>query len=90
MLSPLCDMDWMQSMSTVNKTPIYNVGVDMISNIMRYLNSTEVHFSKTCRRNFAISQKFWKVLCFSEQFFVKLEDNGIENSEICLEFVFYK
>jgi len=89
-LSSLCDMDWMQSMSTVNNTPIYNVGVDMMSNIMRYLDPTEVHYSltlplsKTWRRNFTTPQNLWKVLCLSEPFFVKLEDHGNGSSDISL------
>ena len=77
-------MDWMQSMSTVNKTLIYNVGVDMMSNIIRYLDSTDVLFSKTCQRNYTTPQKLWKVFCLSELFFVKLEHNGNESSYISL------
>ena len=56
----------------------------MMSNIMRYLDSADVHFSKACQRNYTTPQNLWKVLCLSELFFVKLEDNGNESSDISL------
>jgi len=74
----------------IEETPIYNVGVDIMSNIMRYLDPTEVHYfltlplSITWRHNFTSPQNLWKVLCLDEPFYVKLEDTGNESSDISL------
>ena len=62
-----------------DKTPIHNVGVDAMANILSYLKPVEAYrtlsapLSKAFRQSFSKPQDVWKILCFSEPFHAALD-----------------
>jgi len=68
-------------------TPIYDVGVDVMANILTYLLPTEVYsvlsmpLSKTFKTTFADPQDLWKVLCVSAPFFAKIDKNADDSDD---------
>lgn len=73
-----------------SNTPIYDVGVDVMANVLTYLKPREVYsfltmpLSKTFKCTFSDPQDLWKVLCLSEPFYAKV-DNEIDagDESIC-------
>ena len=91
--SSMSDIDTIPSSDSDMESSVsnqYNICVDIMSNIMRYLDPTEIHYflilplSITWRHNFTSPQNLWKVFCLDEPFYVKLEDTGNESSDISL------
>jgi len=68
---------------------IYNIGTDVMANIMSYLEPEAVHtilgmpLSKTWRSAFTVPQDLWKVLCLSAPFHAKFDgENGGHDQDI--------
>ena len=76
-----------------NCTSIYDVGVDIMANILTHLEPTEVYtilstpISKTWRATFTTPDDLWKVLCLSGPFYAKLDtakdDSSDDSLPIC-------
>jgi hypothetical protein len=73
-----------------NTTPIYDVGVDIMSTILSYLEPVEVNafilmpLSKTWRQTYTIPDDLWRVLCLSKPFYAKSDlDDDTDSASLC-------
>jgi hypothetical protein len=71
-------------------TPIYDIGVDAMANVLTYLKPREVYsflimpLSKTFKCTFSDPQDLWKVLCLSEPFYANVDNSSDASDEsIC-------
>lgn len=69
-------------------SPVYDVGVDVMAKILRYLKPTEAYsilstpISKTFKSTFSNPPYLWKVLCLSEPFYAKQDKESSDESTI--------
>lgn len=69
-----------------DNSPIYDVGVDVMAKILRYLTPIEAYsilstpISKTFKSTFSNPQDLWKVLCLSEPFYAKQDKDSDEST----------
>lgn len=84
------DTDITTQKSVSTNTPIYDIGVDAMANVLTYLKPREVYsflimpLSKTFKCTFTDPQDLWKVLCLSEPFYAKVDNNSDASDEsIC-------
>eukprot|EP00557_Chaetoceros_sp_GSL56_P008425 CAMPEP_0176505926 /NCGR_PEP_ID=MMETSP0200_2-20121128/16764_1 /TAXON_ID=947934 /ORGANISM="Chaetoceros sp., Strain GSL56" /LENGTH=947 /DNA_ID=CAMNT_0017905531 /DNA_START=211 /DNA_END=3054 /DNA_ORIENTATION=+ len=73
-----------------SNTPIYDIGVDVMANVLTYLKPVEAYsfltmpLSKTFKCTFSDPQDLWKVLCLSEPFYAKADNTSDASDEsIC-------